>query len=122
MGSFTDIVEYKGADYPTFGGSSADYSAASGWFNANQNGWAGLNSGQTINTTDPGHWEVFVDLNGDGNYSTYDSSTGLFLSDQGERISNIHFENSQGFQTGVGTISAGDISGWYTVQNLLPVS
>jgi len=60
------------------------------------------------------YWEAFIDLNGNGIYGTYDPSTGLFDPDVGEYINDIRVSNFQAFQTGAGTLSAGDISGWYT--------
>jgi hypothetical protein len=70
---------------------------------------------------DNGYWEAFIDLNGDGRYGTYDSSTGLFIADPYERINDVQVSNFQGFQTGAGTLSAGDISGWYRAPTLKPL-
>jgi len=101
------------------GGLNGSGNSASGWFNAKSPGFTGLTTGQTANqtegNTDNGYWKAFVDLNGNGKYGTYDSSNGLFIPEENEMISGIRVANFQGFQTGVGTRSAGDISGWYTV-------
>ncbi len=103
--------------YNAVGGLSGSGNSASGYFNKDDENYWGLTTGQTANypNADNGIWRMFVDVNGDGDYGTYDSSNGLFDYDEGEMISDGRVANFQGFQTGVGTLSAGDISGWYTV-------
>jgi hypothetical protein len=113
--SLVYIVETSSGGWFVAGGLDGSGNSASGWFNAKSPGFTGFVDGQTANTEDVGYWEALIDLNGDGRYGTYDSETGLFIADPGERIHNLQVSNFQGFQTGVGTLSAGDVSGWYTV-------
>ena len=114
---FASLPEYDGIHMAVGGLDGSGRSAAGWFFGAGSNYGVGLNVGQTVNYpfADNGYWRMFVDVNGDRNFGTYDSDTGLFDFDEGEMISDISVSNSQGFQTGVGTISAGDISGWYTI-------
>lgn len=111
------FVNYAGGSSAIAGGLNGSGNSAFGWFNQDGQYDTGLTTGQTANypNADNGYWRMFVDLNGDGNYGTYDSSNGLFIGDPHERITGTSVANFQGFQTGVGTLSAGDISGWYTV-------
>lgn len=104
------------------GGLNGSGNSASGWFNQYSQYDNGLNPGQTANSNNEprstdagGYWAAFIDLNRNGSYGTYDSVTGEFVPETGEYINNLQVSNFQGFQTGVGTLSAGDISGWYTV-------
>ncbi len=119
MFSLVYIVNYSDGSSAMAGGLDGSGNMASGYFNAENAsaGWSGLNAGQTANypNADNGRWQMFVDLNGDGDFGTYDADNGLFDFDEGEMISAPSVSNFQGFQTGVGTLSAGDISGWYTV-------
>jgi hypothetical protein len=106
--------------YRAVGGLDGSGTTATGFMNANKpapGAIRGLLPGQTANYpfADDGYWQMFVDVNGDGNYGTYDAATGLFDFDEGEMINDARVSNFQGFQTGVGTLSAGDISGWYNV-------
>ena len=117
--SLVYIVNYSDGSSAIAGGLDGFGNSASGWFNLQGEYDTGLTIGQTANYTegnvDNGYWKMFVDTNGDGDFGTYDSSNGLFIPDGGEMINDSRVENFQGFQTGVGTLSAGDISGWYTV-------
>jgi hypothetical protein len=101
------------------GGLDGSGRTASGWFLGVEGNYdVGLADGQTVNLNDGdidnGYWIMFVDINGDGDYGTYDYSNCFFDFDEGEMISDVRVANSQGFQTGV-TVSAGDVSGWYTL-------
>lgn len=115
--SLVYIVNTPSGSSGIAGGLDGFGSSASGWFNQRSPYDIGLVLGQTANQTeenmDDGYWEAFIDLNGDGRYGTYDSSTGLFIADPGERIHDFRVSNFQGFQTGAGSLSAGDFSGWY---------
>ena len=108
------LADFGGA-YAAVGGLNGSGSSATGYFNADDANYWGLISGQTANTGGNGYWEAFIDVNDNGSYGTYDSSTGTFTPEAGEYINNLQVSNFQGFQTGVGTLSAGDISGWYAV-------
>lgn len=106
--------------YRPVGGLDGIGTTASGFINANKTTAPyirGLNIGQTANQTegnvDDGYWQMFVDVNGDGDYGTYDSAFGLFDFDEGEMINDVRVAHFQGFQIDAGTLSAGDISGWY---------
>ena len=108
------------AGYRAVGGLDGVGTTASGFMNANKpapGAIRGLITGQTANYpfADDGYWLMFVDVNGDGNYGTYDPAIGLFDYDEGEMTNDARVSNFQGFQTDAGTLSAGDISGWYTV-------
>lgn len=117
--SLVYIVNYSDGSSAIAGGLDGSGNFASGWFNQQGEYDTGLTIGQTANYTegnvDNGIWKMFVDTNGDGDFGTYDSSNGLFIPDGGEMINNSRVANFQGFQTGVGTLLAGDISGWYSV-------
>lgn len=116
MFSLVYIVNFSDGSSIEAGGLDGSGNSATGWFNSNYN-FPGMATGQTANypNADNGYWEALIDVNGNGSFGTYDSETGLFVSEPGERINNLHVSNFQGFQTGVGTLSAGDISGWYTI-------
>lgn len=115
--SLVYLLDIGGANVPV-GGLDGSARSAHGWFNAEDGvNWYGLLNGQTANQTegsmDNGYWRMFVDVNGNGKYGTYDSANGIFIPEEGEEISDVRVANFQGFQTGAGTLSAGDISGWY---------
>lgn len=101
------------------GGLNGSVRSASGWFNEKGIFDYGLQDGQTANTTEggpgEGYWRMFVDVNKNGSYGTYDSANGLFIAENGEEINDVRVSNFQPFSTRNGTLSAGDISGWYTV-------
>jgi len=121
--SLVYVVNTPSGGWFIAGGLDGSGNSASGWFNAKSPGFSGFVDGQTANYPfmDNGYWEAFIDLNGDGRYGTYDSSTGLFIADPYERINDVQVSNFQGFQTGAGTLSAGDISGWYRAPTLKPL-
>ncbi len=117
------LVYFMGIDlgggyvsYAAVGGLDGSGGSASGYFNVDDENYWGFVAGQTANYpfADNGRWEAFVDLNGNGNYGTYDPETGLLIAESGERIGDVCVSNFQAFQTGAGTLSAGDFSGWYT--------
>ena len=123
------LVYFMGIDlgggyvsYAAVGGLDGSGGSASGYFNVDDENYWGFVAGQTANYpfADNGRWEAFVDLNGNGNYGTYDPETGLLIAESGERIGDVCVSNFQAFQTGAGTLSAGDISGWYVVPTLKP--
>ncbi len=124
------LVYFMGIDlgggyvsYAAVGGLDGSGGSASGYFNVDDENYWGFVAGQTANYpfADNGRWEAFVDLNGNGNYGTYDPETGLLIAESGERIGDVCVSNFQAFQTGAGTLSAGDISGWYVVPTLKPL-
>ncbi len=118
MFSLVYTALYEGGGSAIVGGLNGSGTTASGWLNGNSTYFSGLTTGQTVNQTEGstgnGYWSAFIDLNGNGSYGTYDPD-GDFVPESGEYINDVRVTNSQGFQTGVGTRSAGDISGWYTV-------
>lgn len=85
--------EYNG--YAAVGGLDGSGTSASGWFNNNLGFSLGLNEEQTaMPPGDIGYWEIFVDLNGDGKYGTYDwDRGGLLLPDPYEWVSSVRVEN-----------------------------
>jgi hypothetical protein len=115
---FAAFPEYGGISLPV-GGLDGSVKSASGWFNSNVE-WAfpGMKEGQTANYTegnwDNGVWKMFVDVNGNGSYGTYDPSNGLFVPEAGEFITDPRVANFSPFHVRQGTLSAGDIGGWYT--------
>jgi len=106
------------------GGLDGFGTSARGWFNQLGQYDYGMTNNQTANypNVDNGYWEGFIDLNGDGNYGTYDSSNGMFLGDPYEYIGNKCVSNFQPFQTGQGPLSAGDITGEYEPSVGLPIT
>jgi len=114
--SLVYIAYYDGGGSAIVGGLDGSGTTASGWFNGNSTYFSGLEEGETANTpySDNGYWRAFIDLNGNGKFGDYDFDTGLFHPDVGEYISDLRVSNFQAFQTGAGTLSAGDFSGWYT--------
>jgi hypothetical protein len=122
--------EKNGKDYTPIGGLDGFGESATGWFNFEDANNYGMSAGQTANYLDnngnagnnssSGYWVGLVDLNNDGNYCQYDSKKGLINFDKGELIQGLQVSNFQPFQTNSGTLSAGNISGYYDFPTMLP--
>lgn len=117
--SLVYLLNVGGSQVP-IGGLDGSGNSASGWFNADGTYWYGLTEGQTANSYDElgswseqGTWKMFVDLNGDGNYGTYDRTTGIFDWDYLERMQGEYVTDFDPFRLDGGTLSAGNIYGKY---------
>lgn len=117
------IVYYSDGSSATVGGLNGSGTSATGWINAESTYFSGYDNGQMVDYPFCENMSVsgFVDVNGNGSYGSYDSSTGCFGPEESEYINDLVVANSQPFQTAAGTLSAGDISGWYNLSIGLPV-